>query len=237
MTDEQRNDHDTTQPPQAEPDGTIASSADSETRRELESEGNPQGAAVFTKGDNAPTFNQTGLPYTVQDMDDLETGPTRGSDTPSGSGATPLSLDREAFIHDVMRSGHFISPGEAQTWSKAVFNALRRRALEADHTVMTAFAPLVRAGETPDVQVEEMMWGGDYAQRMLMLLKTLNSPSKAEFYRDVAQQVNETADDPWVEDAVYSFFGALKQRVGGDETLENLGELHDVWVRADDMVG
>lgn len=235
MTD-QSHASDMQQPPSIEPEGTIASSADSETRRELETEGNPQGQAVFTKGDNAPTFDEVGLPYTVEDMKALETGPTLGSDMPSGSGATPLSIDRDAFIHDVMRSGHFVSPAEALTWCRAVFDALRRRALEADHTIMTELAPVVRAGEAPEVQVEEMMWGGDYAQRMLMLLKALDQPTKSEFYRDVAQQVNETADDPWVENAVYSFFGALKQRVSSDESLDNLGELHEVWQRADELL-
>ena len=185
-----------------------------------------QGEASFTKGDNAPTFNQ----LNHQGMaTELPSGPQRGADVPASSGATPLSDDRDAFIADMMESGHFSNQQEAETWTRAVFNALRQRALEADKTVARDLGAVIRVGESPEVQVEEMMWGGDYLARTQTMLEALQNPTKADFYREVAKDMNPGTNDPWVEAAVFSYFGALKRRLGSASDLSNLGELREVW--------
>lgn len=219
-------------PPIDQRTDTVASSARAETRREFENRDSVQGSAVMTKGDNAPTFNESGLPYTAEDLDALDEGPRHGADVPAGSGATSLSTDRDAFINDVMQSGHFGDKQEAEMWTRAVFNALRQRALEADKTVASELSSVIRVGEAPEVQVEEMMWGDDYIARMRIMLEALQNPSKHDFYREVAKDAGKDAEDPWVEDAVYSFFGALKKRLGAGGDLQNLGELREVWERA-----
>ncbi len=208
---------------------TLASSGDAATRRNMENPDGTQGAAIFTKGDNAPTFNQInhqGMAATIPD------GPLRGADVPAGSGATPLSSDRDAFISDMLESGHFGNQQEATIWARAVFNALRQRALEADKTVARELGAVIRVGEAPEVQVEEMMWGGDYLARMRTMLEALQNPSKPDFYREVAKDMSRGAADPWVEAAVFSFFGALKRRLSSASNLSNLGELREVWDRA-----
>ncbi len=185
-------------------------------------------AASTAHSDNAPAFNQLnhqGMSTT------MPAGPQRGADVPASSGATPLSNDRDAFIADMLESGHFSNQQEAESWSRAVFNALRQLALEADKNVARELGAVIRAGEAPEVQVEEMMWGGDYLARMRTMLETLQNPTRRDFYREVAKDMNRRANDPWVEAAVFSYFGALKKRLGSGSNLNNLGELREVWDR------
>ena len=112
----------------------------------------------------------------------------------------------------------------------AVFNVLRQKALEADKTVASELAAVVRVGEAPEVQVEEMMWGGDYVARLGTLIENAQDLNKQDFYHAVSHQASSTADDPWVENAVYSFFAALKKR-NASINADNLGELRDIWER------
>lgn len=193
--------------------------------------------ATFTKGQNAPTTDQSRGNYTVEQMDQYLTGSREGlfPDTPGGAGATPLSADRHTFIGEVTNLGHFPSRQEAEKWTRAVFNALRHHAYEADdRALMDELKQAVRFGESPEVQVEEMMWGGDFVDRFSRMTTLLQSWSKAEFYKQIAEEAGETADDPWVDAAVHSFFGALKRTLGddADRTVGQLGELQDVWQRA-----
>lgn len=205
-----------------------------DARGEMERSGSFGNEANFTKGQNAPTMDQSRANYTVEQMDQFLTEAPRGvfPDTPGGAGATPLSADRPAFINEVTNRGHFPSRKEAEMWTRAVFNALRQRAIEVDDGFASEFASVVRVGEAPGVQVEEMMWGGDFVDRFSRLVCILQDWTKAEFYQQVAEEAHETVDDPWVDAAVYSFFGATKQFMGDTAQSCKLGELQDVWDRA-----
>ena len=78
----------------------------------------------------------------------------------------------------------------------AVFNVLLQKALEADKTVASELAAVVRVGESPEVQVEEMMWGGDYVARLGTLIENAQDLNKQDFYHAVSHQASSTADDP-----------------------------------------
>ncbi|HYF63703.1 MAG TPA: hypothetical protein VD886_12865 [Herpetosiphonaceae bacterium] len=218
------------QPPQVTLRHTAASSADDATRRNMQNTDGAQGEAGFTKGDNSNTMERTGLPYTADDMARQGVGPARGADVPAGSGATPISADRDAFLADMVKLGHFADADEADTWATAVFNALRERALESDKTIASELGLVVRVGEAPEVQVAEMIWGGDFVARLRTLIGALSDVNKGDFLRTVATYAKSGAEDPWVEGAVYSFFGALKSRAG-DIDASRLGELGQVWQR------
>jgi len=220
------------QPPQVTLRHTAASSADDATRRNMQNTDGAQGAAGYTKGNNANTMERTGLPYTAEDMARQGAGPSRGADVPAGSGATPISADRDAFLADMVESGHFGGTDEADKWATAVFNALRERALESDTSmaVATELGSVIRVGEAPEVQVAEMIWGGDFVARLRTLIGALSDVGKDDFLRTVATYAKSSADSPWVEDAVYSFFGALKRRAG-DVDASRLGELGQIWQR------
>ncbi|HEY0735428.1 MAG TPA: hypothetical protein VGD69_11030, partial [Herpetosiphonaceae bacterium] len=79
-----------------------------------------------------------------------------------------------------------------------------------------------------------MMWGGDFADRYSRMVCLLQKWSRQEFYAQVAEEVGETVDDPWVDASVHSFFGALKRVLGdeADRAVTNLGEMQDVWDQA-----
>ena len=216
--------------PQAKQPPRIASSASSEARQELENEGNPQGAAVFTKGDNAPTFNQTGLPYTQTDMNRQQHEPDGGADQPGGDGATPLSRERGNFLKDVMRTGHFADQVEAVLWTKAFFNVLREYALPHNVELRSELSQLVREGESPDVQLQEMLWGGDFVDRFARMLNAMQAPSRQVFLRGMATAANTSADDPWVEDALYAILSAIKERSDAVDS-NGLGDLQTIWER------
>jgi hypothetical protein len=216
------------QPPQVTHHHTVASSADVETRRNMQNTDGAQGAAGYTKGDNANTFERTGLPYTAEDMARQEAGPARGADVPAGSGATPISADRDAFLAEMVQNGRFGDAAEADRWATAVFNALRERALESDKTIASELGSVVRVGEAPEVQVAEMIWGGDFASRMQTMLGAMSAVKKSDFLRTVATYADTSPEDPWVEGAVYSFFGALKSRAGAVDAGK-LGELGEIW--------
>jgi len=221
-------------PPVAHREDTVVRATTAEARRELSNIGE-HNQHSFTKGDNAPTFNESGLPYTIEDMDAQRYGtpPESFGDTPGGAGATPLSAERDLFIDHVMRQGHFPSRQEATTWTRAVFNALRQHAIENDPAITSELAPVIRVGEAPEVQVEEMMWGGDYATRMMKLLVASSDWSKEDLCREVAKEGNSTAEDPWVEAAIYSFFDALKLATKDSaHPISSLGQLQEIWDRA-----
>jgi len=217
-------------PPQVTLNHTAASSADDATRRNMQNTDGAQGAAGYTKGNNANTMERTGLPYTAEDMARQGAGPSRGADVPAGSGATPISADRDAFLADMVKNGHFGGTDEADKWATAVFNALRERALESDKTIASELGSVVRVGEAPEVQVAEMIWGGDFVARLRTMIGALSDVNKDDFLRTVANYAKSSAEDPWVEGAVYSFFGALKSRAG-DIDASRLGELGQVWQR------
>lgn len=205
-----------------------------DARVEMERGGDFRNEPNFTKGMNAPTMDESRANYTVQQMDEYLTESRRGlfPDTPGGAGATPLSADRSAFINEVTRLGHFPSTQEAEKWTRAVFNALRQRAIEVDDALASEFASIVRVGESPNVQIEEMMWGGDYVDRFSRLVCILQDWTRAAFYEQVAEEAHETTDDPWVDAAVYAFFGAVKRSLSDGADHCNVGELQDVWDRA-----
>lgn len=223
-------------PPSAFRPDSVVRATGADARREMQQHANSDhdNDPNFTKGHNAPTSDQARTGYTVEQMDSyLEEAP-RGvfPDTPGGAGATPLSADRGTFIGEVARRGHFPSNREAEKWTRAVFNALRHRAIEVDDALATEFASVVRVGEAPEVQVEEMMWGGDFVDRFSRLVCILQDWTKAEFYQQVAEEGHETVDDPWVDAAIHSFFGVLKQSLGDDADHCKLGQMQDVWERA-----
>lgn len=223
-------------PPTAFRADAVVRATGPDARREMQQHANSDhdNDPNFTKGHNAPTSDQARTGYTVEQMDRYLDEAPRGlfPDTPGGAGATPLSGDRPTFISEISRRGHFPSTREAEKWARAVFNALRHRAVEVDDSLAAEFASVVRVGESPAVQVEEMMWGGDFVDRFSRLVCILQGWSRSEFYAQVAREGRETADDPWVDAAVYSFFGTLKQSLGDDAQHCTLGELQDTWDRA-----
>jgi hypothetical protein len=62
------------------------------------------------------------------------------------------------------------------------------------------------------------------------MLGAMSAVKKSDFLRTVATYANSSPEDPWVEGAVYSFFGALKSRAG-DIDASRLGELGQIWQR------
>jgi hypothetical protein len=223
-------------PPAAHRPDTIVRAVGPNARVEMERGNDFDNEATFTKGHNAPTADQTRLPYTTEQMDEYLNEAPRGifPDTPGGAGATPLSASRNTFIDDVARIGHFPSRAEAEKWTRAVFNALRHHTYETDDALTLEFKEMVRFGEAPEVQVEEMMWGGDFVDRYSRMISLLQNWSRSEFYRQIAQEIGETPDDPWVDAAVHGFFGAVKRVLGdeADRVVTNVGELQEVWDRA-----
>ncbi len=152
-------------------------------------------------------------------------------DTPGGDGGTALSSERETFLANMQDRAHFESKDEAVRWSHAVFNALRERALAHDDALLSELAGVVRVGEAPEVQLEEMMWGGDFLGRAQQMLGVASTWSKDEFYATVARHAGERATNPWVDAAVFSFLGTLKSYLGNDTGIE-LNELQEIWGRA-----
>ncbi len=221
-------------PPSADRADTMVRAVSPEARQEMEHGGVFRNQASFTKCVNAPTIDQSRLPYTVEEMDETLREAPRGlfPDTPGGDGATPLSADRNTFLAAMGNRGHFPSQRETERWARAVFNALRQRAKEQDDALATEFAAVVRVGEAPEVQVEEMMWGGDFIDRMSRALCVVGTWGRREFYEQVAEEAGETADDPWVDAAVYSFMGTLKSFLGENaHRVSSLGELQEIWDR------
>lgn len=221
-------------PPAAFRPDSVVRATGPEARVEMERSNVHQNEASFTKGRNAPTANQMqGSSKTPDAMDEYLDSAPRGvfPNTPGGAGATPLSRDRHTFINEVAQIGHFPSQQEAEKWTRSVFNALRHRAIEVDDAMAAEFSSVVRVGEAPEVQVEEMMWSGDWADRFGRLVCILQSWTKNEFYQQVAEEAQETVDDPWVDASVYSFFGALKHTLGDTAEHCKLGELQEVWDR------
>jgi len=225
---------DTIPPPRAHRADTMVRAVGPDARKEMERGGVDRNEANFTKGANAPTTDRTRYPYTVEQMDEYLTEAPRGifPDTPGGDGATPLSADRGRFLAEMGRRGHFPSQGETVKWARAVFNAFRQHAIESDDALAAEFASVVRVGEAPEVQVEEMMWGGEYADRMSRLVAVAGDWSRQALYEQIAEEAGETADDPWVDAAVHSFLGTLKMFIGDDSReFGNLGELQQLWDR------
>lgn len=230
---------DTLSPPPAayRPDSVVRATGPF-ARVEMERSNAHENETSFTKGNNAPTANQMqGSSKTTDAFDEYLEGSPRGifPSTPGGAGATPLSRDRHAFISDVASIGHFPSLAEAEKWTRAVFNAIRHHVYEVDdRALMDELKQAVRFGEAPEVQVEEMMWGGDFVDRFIRMTALLQNWPRNEFYQQIAEEAGETVDDPWVDAAVHSFFGALKRSLGDDanRSIGNLGELQDVWDRA-----
>jgi hypothetical protein len=150
------------------------------------------------------------------------------------NGSTALSPDRDAFLHIMADRGHFSSVPETERWAKGVFDALRHHALEQDETLMPELHSVVKVGEAPETQVKEMMWAGNFVQRMVELTSYLQTWNRQAFYTKVAQEAGSKAGDPLVETAVIAFFHALKQQVGPDaeRSVPNLGELQTVWDQA-----
>lgn len=219
-------------PPSAHRADTMVRAVGPDARQEMEHNGVFRNQASFTKGVNAPTTDQSRYNYTVEEMDEMLSEAPRGlfPDTPGGDGATPLSADRNAFLDTMGERGHFPSRRETEKWARAVFNALRQRAVEQDDALAMEFSAVVRVGEAPEVQVEEMMWGGDFLDRMSRALSVAGTWTKNEFYEQVAEEAGATVDDPWVDAAVHSFLGTLKSFLGDDRRVgTDLGELQEIW--------
>jgi hypothetical protein len=232
--DEAAADADQLPPPSAHRADTMVRAVGPDARQEMERGGGFRNQASFTKGQNAPTTDQSRLPYTVEQMDEMLQEAPRGlfPDTPGGDGATPLSADRNNFLATMGERGHFPSQRETERWARAVFNVLRQHAIEQDDALTTEFAVVVRPGEAPEVQVEEMMWGGDFLDRMSRALSVASTWTRHEFYEQVAEEARETADDPWVDAAVHSFLSTLKSFLGDTaDRISNLGELQEIWDR------
>jgi len=228
-------DEGTLPPPSAHRADTMVRGVGADARQAMERDASTRGEPSFTKGRNAPPTDQSRYPYTVEQMDEMLTQAPPGlfPDTPGGDGATPLSADRNSFLAEMGNRGHFPSHQETDRWARAVFNAFRHRALEVDDALILELTNLVRVGEAPEVQVEEMMWGGDYLDRMMRFVSVLGSWTRDEFYEQVAEEAGETPDDPWVDAAVHSFLGTLKAFLGDDaDRVGNLGELTPVWEKA-----
>jgi hypothetical protein len=222
-------------PPSAHRADTMVRGVGADARQAMERDATTHGEPSFTKGRNAPPVDQSRYPYTVEEMDEMLTKAPQGlfPDTPGGDGATPLSADRNSFLADMGDRGRFPSQKETERWARSVFNAFRHRALEVDDALILEFTSLVRVGEAPEVQVEEMMWGGDYLDRMMRLVSVLGTWTRQEFYEQVAEEAGETPDDPWVDAAIHSFLGTLKAYLGSDaDGVRNLGELAPVWEKA-----
>jgi hypothetical protein len=48
----------------------------------------------------------------------------------------------------------------------------------------------------------------------------------------VAEEVEETPDDPWVDAAIHSYLGTLKSFMGDDaDQIRKLGDLQAIWDR------
>jgi uncharacterized protein (DUF2267 family) len=227
---------DTLPPPSAHRPDTVVRAVGPDARVEMERGNDFRNEPSFTKGHNAPTADRSRTQYSTEQMDEYLSESRRGifPDTPGGAGATPLSADRDTFINDVTRIGHFPSRSEAEKWTRGVFNALRHHTYETDDALTLELKEMVRFGEAPEVQVEEMMWGGDFADRFARMVSLLQNWPRQEFYMQIAQEVGETPDDPWIDAAVHGFFGALKRVLGNDanNVVANLGEMQDVWDRA-----
>lgn len=222
-------------PPSTHRSDTMVRGVGADARQAMERGSDTANEPNFTKGRNAPTIDQSRYPYTVEEMDEMLTRSPKGMfpDAPGGDGATPISADRDVFLAEMGTRGHFPSHQETERWARAVFNALRRRAVEVDDALAAEFAALVRIGEAPDVQVEEMMWGGDYLDRSIRLLSMLGAWTRQDFYQHVAEEGGESVDDPWVDAAVHSYLGTLKAFLGSDaDGVANLGELAPVWQQA-----
>lgn len=222
-------------PPASYRPDSVVRAVSPEARVEMERGDSHRNEANFTKGRNAPTLNQMqGSSKTTDATDEYLFNAPRGifPDTPGGAGATPLATARRSFLNDVASIGHFPSLGEAERWTRAVFNSLRHRAVEVDDQMAAELASVIRVGEAPEVQVEEMMWGGDWLARFSQLVCLLQNWKRVEFYEQVAQQASETPDDPWVDAAVYSFFGALKRAMGDNAERCSVGELQEAWDKA-----
>ncbi len=225
-------DDDTVPPPSAHRADTMVRAVGSEARQHMERGEQEVNEANFTKGVNAPTVDRSRYPYSVEEMDAMLSEAPRGlfPDTPGGDGGTPLSSERETFLANMQERAHFESKNEAVRWSHAVFNALRERALAHDDALLSELAGVVRVGEAPEVQLEEMMWGGDFLGRTQRMLGVASTWSKDEFYATVAQHAGERPTNPWVDAAVFSFLGTLKSYVGNDTGIE-LNELQELWGR------
>jgi len=223
-------------PPAAYRPDSVVRAVSPEARVEMERGDSHRNEANFTKGRNAPTLDQMqGSSKTTDATDEYLYSAPRGifPDTPGGAGATPLAASRRSFLNDVASIGHFPSMAEAERWTRAVFNTLRHRAIDInDDDLAVELKSVVRFGEAPEVQVEEMMWGGDWLGRFSRLVCLLQNWTRDEFYEQLAEQANETPDDPWVDAAVYSFFAALKRALDGDGERISVGELQEAWDKA-----
>ncbi len=150
------------------------------------------------------------------------------------TGSTPPSPDRAAFLRTMSDRARFPSLDETERWAQAVFNALRHHALEQDPSLLTEFSSVVKVGEAPEVQVREMLWGGNFTERMLTMASYLGSWDRAGLDQKVADEAGVQPGDPWIDAAVTSFFGALKVQAGddADHSLPALGALQPLWDQA-----
>jgi len=221
-------------PPSSHRADTMVRAVSPEARQEMARDNNFGDQPSFTKGDNAQTIDQSRYPYTVEEMDTMLDEARRPifPDTPGGDGAKPLSADRETFLTEMGNRGRFPSQRETERWARAVFNVLRERAIVDDEALASEYANLVRFGEAPEVQVQEMMWAGDFVDRWSRSLAVASSWSREEFYRKVADEGGTSRDDPWVDAAVFSFFGTLKLFDDDVAGYVNLGELQEIWDKA-----
>jgi hypothetical protein len=233
---EEAGEGDTLPPPSAHRADTMVRAVSPEARVEMERGNDFRNEPTFTKGDNAPQTDRARYPYTVEQMDEFLSEAPRPifPDTPGGDGATPLSADRNTFLREMGDRGRFPSQKETEKWARSVFNAFRQRALELNEdALLQELNSVVRFGEAPEVQVEEMMWGGDFLDRLSRLVSLAQGWPRQDFYQQVAEEAGETVDDPWVDAAVHSFLGTLKSFLGGDGArVGSLGELQEIWDRA-----
>lgn len=205
-----------------------------EARKHLQGEGDGIDATMDRgwKGRGGQTADRTGLPYTVEEYDQyLEEAPKGLMTNAPGTGTLKLSPEREPFLESMAQIGRFETTEEAERWTRAVFDALRVRTIDTD--VMREskmFDDVVNTSETPEVQVKNMMWQGDFLKRHLWLMSHLKGWSKQEFYDQVANYGHTTPDDAWVAAAIYAYFGAIKRM--SNEDPGDLGELQDVWNQA-----
>ena len=84
-----------------------------------------------------------------------------------------------------------------------------------------------------DIRISVGHWSaGDFVDRFSRLVCILQEWTKDEFYAQVAEEAGDTADDPWVDASVHSFFGALKRSMGDASDHCRVGELQEIWDRA-----
>ncbi|GAC1636624.1 MAG: hypothetical protein NVS4B8_00240 [Herpetosiphon sp.] len=148
--------------------------------------------------------------------------------------STPLSPHRHEFLQALAGRAGLSIRSEAEHWALGVFDALRYHALSADPSFRSRLSGVVRVGEAPEVQRDEMLWGGNFVERLVEFVSFLQTWNRESFLHKVAEEAGVKFDGPTVEAAVLGFFAAMKQQLGSEATncVPHLGEIESLWQEA-----